>query len=182
MRTLFSIVLCMATLACKDKPKEAAPPATPPPVTPSDVAAPMADAAPAAAVEPGCEGWRASKTEHMGMGESSVSVECSGGKYTMKSELVEARGDGESSKGTLTREAWLQLWKQLDAAGWTKLPNACPTVTPPPDSFGVTELELSITDGKTTKQIKCEGVNVTAAHEAIMSALDDAEKAATKTK
>ena len=193
MRTL-SILIVLSLVACKDKPKDtpAAGSAVAPagsgsaaaPAGSGSAAAPgsgASDPAPVAA-EPGCEGWRASKIEHMGMGQSSVSIECAAGKFTVTSTLEEPRGGAETSKGTITRETWNQLWQALDAAGWTKLADTCPEVNPPPDSVGITELELSITDGKTKKQITCHGANVTAVHEAIMKALDDADEKATKAK
>lgn len=109
------------------------------------------------------------------MGLTSVTVECAAGTITLTSTMEGAHDEeAESTTKPLTREGWVALWKQLDAASWRALPDDCPEVVPPPESFSVTELELSISDGKTTKQLTCDGQNVTSAHEAIMEALDGA--------
>ena len=176
--------------SCKEKPKPAATPAGSGSGStgaigsagaPADAAAPspVLDAAPTAVSEPGCEGWRASVVEHMGMGQTSVAVECAAGTITLTSTLEAAHDDdAERTTKPLTREAWVALWKQLDAANWRALPADCPEVVPPPESFSVTELELSISDGKTTRQLTCDGQNVTAAHEAIREVLDGAANGA----
>ncbi len=109
------------------------------------------------------------------MGQTSIAVECAAGTITLTSTLEGAHDDEpEQTTKPLTREAWVALWKQLDAASWRALPAECPEVVPPPESFGVTELELEISDGKTTKQVKCDGQNVTGAPEAIMEILEGA--------
>lgn len=183
------VVLALPIVACKGKPKDEPAPSAPSPVTTSDASATAATPPPAPDAseppkvrEPGCDGWRASKTEHLGMGSSSVAVECAGEKFTVTMETVEARGDAETTTGTITRPVWNQLWQRLDAAGWTKLPASCTPVDPPPDSASMTELELSISDGTATKQITCKGVDVGAAHAQIIEALDAAAEASTNRK
>lgn len=169
--------LLVAASACKSKPKEepaASPPSTAPSAAAGDAAL-SADAAPPpdALPEPGCEGWRAAKVEHLGMGQISVTVTCAANKITWTRESVGARDDeAETETRTLSRDEWNQLWQRLEAAGWRALDPACPAVVPPPESMSVTELELTISDGKTTKQVTCEGANVTAVHEQLMSAID----------
>lgn len=108
----------------------------------------------------------------MGMGLIGVTVTCAANKITLTRETEEARGEAETEKRTLSRAAWNRMWQQLEAANWRALDPRCPEVSPPPDSMSVTELELTITDGKTTKQVTCAGVNVTAVHEQLMSAID----------
>ncbi|HEU0035190.1 MAG TPA: hypothetical protein VFQ53_31410 [Kofleriaceae bacterium] len=182
MRSCCFLVLTLSIVACKDKPKDA--PAPTPPVAAAKLdaaAAPPATESPKAA-PPGCDGWRASKTEHMGMGWMTVTVECAHDKLAVTLETVEARGDAETTHGTITRDVWNTLWQRLETAGWRKLPDTCAPLTPPPDSASRTELDLAITDGKARKQITCKGLDVTAAHEDIVSALDAVAEATTDRK
>src|SRR5688500_18553211 len=150
MRTLSLLVLLSLT-ACKEKPKDT--PATGSAATTSSGSAAVPDAAApvhaAAAAEPGCKGWHAAKVEHMGMGQSSVWSEGAAGTYAVTSTREEPHGGVETSNGTITRETWDQMWRALDAAGWDRLVSPCLTVNPPPDSVGITELELSISNGRT---------------------------------
>jgi hypothetical protein len=179
MSRLLWVALAVAAVACKDKSKTEPAPAVPPPAgsaaAPADATAvaeaPIADA-PAG---PGCDGWRARKVEHMGMGQIEVSIECAGGQITVTSVTEGARDDEPTTeKKVIQRAAWNTLWKALETANWRKLDPKCPAVDPPPESMSVTELELVISDGTLTKEVKCEGQHVTSVHEAVMNAIGDA--------
>ena len=197
LRCLDLTALLLVAAACKETPNQPAAPipsarSTPaagsapattasPDATPAADATLTADATPAddgaatpSAAAPGCEGWRAAKVEHMGMGHESVTAECARGKARITTTLVGARDFESTKRKKLTRAAWNQLWQELETAGWRTLAPTCPPVSPPPETFYTTELELTISDGKTTKQVTCDGPNVVAVHEAIMAALDTA--------
>lgn len=180
MSRLCWIAVSLSLVACKGKAKEQAA-ETPPPATgsapaPADAAAaPTGDAG--AAKAPGCEGWRAEKLEHLGMGQIKVTVECAGDKITLTSVTEGARDDEpKTEKKMLVRDAWVRLWQELEDANWRALDPKCPPVKPPPESTTVTELELTISDGVTTKQVTCHGLDLTTVHHQIMDAIDAAAK------
>jgi hypothetical protein len=196
MRTVIwgvALALAVAVAACKSKPKDEAAPkaadgdesgrgsAADPTAMNDASAAPAADAGsgePTASGSPGCEGWRATRIEEMGMGSSTVTVTCAAGTFTVSIQEVEPRGEAETTKKTISRDAWIALWGALDAAGWRQLPATCPPAESPPESMGITGLDLTISDGTTTKQSTCGGADVAAAHDAISRAFDDVLDAA----
>jgi hypothetical protein len=127
----------------------------------------------------GCEGWKATKTEWMGMGQTSLAVECAKNAPTISLSAAYARDDEAPEPLTkpMSREAWNELWRRLEAGGWRTMATKCPPAATPPESTDITDLELAISDGKTTKKITCEAVNLNPALEGIRAAFDDAAKA-----
>jgi hypothetical protein len=134
-----------------------------------------------AAALPGCDGWKASKTEWMGMGQRILAVECANDKPTITFQAIGARDEGADEPVTkpMSREAWNELWRRLDGAGsWRTLPAKCAPVPTPPESVDFTDLELEISDGTMTRKLECEAVNLIAAHDEIRAAFDDAATSA----
>jgi hypothetical protein len=142
---------------------------------------PPAPSALDAAALPRCDGWKASKTEWMGMGEQILVVECAKDTPTISYQVIGARDEDvdEPVKKPMSREAWNELWRRLEGVGsWRTLPAKCPPVPTPPESTDFTDLELEISDGTMTRELKCEAVNLSAAHDEIRAAFDDAATSA----
>jgi hypothetical protein len=127
-----------------------------------------------------CAGRRASKVEHMGLGSTGVIVECKEGKPTATELYEEPRGGSETKPRPLSTEAWTEFWTKLDAAGWRDLVPECPPKNPRPESAGMTDLDLEISDGTTSRKVHCGGFDLDARHEAIIALFDAALQAAVR--
>jgi hypothetical protein len=107
------------------------------------------------------------------MGYSQMTVECKAGVVTATLVEKEPRGEPTTTSLQLSDDTWATLWQQLDAAGWRKLVTPCPE-TPTDLENEITELDIAISDGKTTKDLKCDMQFVTAQHQAIRQAFEAA--------
>lgn len=152
-----------------------------PAITTAGSAAKPIDAGSAAvAAQPSCAGWQIVQMEELGMGTMTTTVSCADDRITLVHTSEGAHDEAPTNDTVvLTRDQWSGLWATLESAQWRDLDPACPPPSAPMEGTPVTGLKLTITDGKVTKTIECEGVNLTERHIKIMDALEAARRSGT---
>jgi hypothetical protein len=131
------------------------------------------------------DSWRAQLKEWMGPGSATMTAECKHGKPTLTLDGQDAHDDADSEPlpaqtFALTADEWSSLWKQLEAAHWRDLAATCSGKADPDVGEGLTDVDLDITDGSTTKKVKCTATSLTAQHADIMDAIEKMSDAASE--
>ncbi|HUS30448.1 MAG TPA: hypothetical protein VMZ53_18190 [Kofleriaceae bacterium] len=113
--------------------------------------------------------------EWMGMGSETMTVECKAGVAMMSLAVDEPRGDGgEKWSRAMSNDAWMTLWMSLESARWRELAAACPDTGDPNVGTGITDLELELSDGTTTKKLECSAMRLSSQHGRVIDAFEKA--------